>query len=183
MENIRLPHTGRGNGTVPVSHAPNSTATVVEIKGGALSAFYVYGLIDTPDKLEQGRMIVTHNYGGHRTRAVVPRKYTHLIVRRPSHGSLFPRWKLGFRASDSLPELVKSAEGGHPNVLRYAGARTTLRLEVSKGYVALTHRSLKGEGEKELHRSNGPFRGTVELPGSGLVEVDCLVRWSVTLPQ
>ncbi|MET8787347.1 hypothetical protein [Streptomyces sp. NPDC004589] len=181
MEKIRLPHSGRGNGTVPVSHAPNSAATVVEIKSGILSAFYVHGLIDTPDKLEQGQILVTHNYGGHRARAVVPRKYTHLIVKRPSHSSLFPRWKLGFRASDSLPELVKSAEGGHPNVLRYTGARTTSKLEVPKGYVVLTHRSLRGEGAKELHRSNGPFRGTVELPGPGLIEVDCLVQWSVTL--
>ncbi|MFJ6852977.1 hypothetical protein ACIQM3_21030 [Streptomyces sp. NPDC091271] len=183
MEDTQLPHRGRGNGTVPVSHAPKNETTVVEIKGGTLAGFYVYGLINTPDRLEQGRMLVTHNLGGHRVRAIVPREYTHLKVKKMSNGSLFPRWKIGFRAAGSLPELMKIVEGRHPDVLLYTGERTTLKLEVGKGYAGFSHRPLNGGEATPLEGCNGPFRGTVELPGPGLIEVDCLVRWSATLHQ
>lgn len=183
MEDIRLPHSGRGKGTVPVSHAPDGAATIVEIKGGLLSSFHVYGLIDTPGRLERGRMLLspTHAFGVHRVRAVVPGEYTHLKVERGSTGSAFPSWKIGFRDSGSLPGLVTGAEGGHPDVLRYTGERTTLTLEVDKGVAVLTHRSPGGGEGTVLRRCDGPFRGAVEVPGPGLLEVNCLARWSVAL--
>ncbi|WP_405795631.1 hypothetical protein [Streptomyces sp. NBC_01506] len=181
MEEIRLPHSGWGKGTVPVSHAPDHGVTVVEIKGGVLSPCYVYGLIDTPDRLEQGDMLVTTNFGGHRARGVVPREYTHLSVKGGMSTNL-PRWRVGFRTADSLSELVESAEGRHPDVVPYNGARTTVRLEVGNGHADITHRPLNGGGETLLHLGQGPFRGTIELPGPGLIDVDCLVRWSITVP-
>ncbi|MFD4630184.1 hypothetical protein ACFVYR_20345 [Streptomyces sp. NPDC058284] len=49
------------------------------------------------------------------------------------------------------------------------------------GYIHIKHRSPGGEGEEQLHRSSGPFRGTFQLPGPGLIVVDCLVRWPVTV--
>ncbi|MEW2391037.1 hypothetical protein AB0933_22035 [Streptomyces venezuelae] len=76
---------------------------------------------------------------------------------------------------------MKSAEGRHPDVLQYTCGRRTARLEVDNGYVDIKHRSPSGEGEEELHHSSGPFRGAFQLPGPGLIVVDCLVRWSITL--
>ncbi|MEU1147205.1 hypothetical protein ACFYO9_04920 [Streptomyces sp. NPDC005863] len=181
MEKIRLPHWGLGNGKIPVSHAPSGLATVVEMKSGVLSSLYVYGVIDTPEQLEKGDMLLTHNTGSrHRARALVPREYTHLAVDKSKVGS-FPRWRLGFRSSDSLSTLKKNAEGRHPDVLQYTGGRGTAKLDVGDGYVYIKHRSPGGEVETELHRSSGPFRGTFQLPGPGLIVVNCLVRWSVTL--
>ncbi|MEV8320924.1 hypothetical protein AB0Q95_42910 [Streptomyces sp. NPDC059900] len=180
MDDIGLPHSGWGTGTVPVEHGPNGDVTLLESRSGFFSAFQLYGVIDTPDKLEQGGMLLTHSTGGHRARAIVPKQYTHIRVEK-SLLSALTRWKIGFRASDALPKLGKRAEGDHPDVLRYTGGRTTLRLEAGEGYIHLTHRSLTGGQKTELHDASGPLRGTVELPGPGLIEVDCLVPWSVTV--
>lgn len=178
MERMHLPHSGWGNGTVPVSHGASSTATIVEVTGWPLAAFYVYGLIDTPDQLEQGDMLALHHSGGSRSRSVVPRTYTHVKVDKSSVGSL-PRWRLGFRSSDSLPQLVKHAEGRQSDVLRYTGAATAVRLETGEGHVTLTHHPFTGGEAKELHDTPGPYRGIVEVPGPGLIQVRCLVRWSL----
>jgi hypothetical protein len=180
MDEIALRHGGRGNGTVRVSHAPGDAATVMELTGGPLSSLYVYGVIDTPDRLEQGRILATLNYGGRRLRAVVPKQYTHVRLAK-SRNSLFPRWRLGFGGSGSLPELRGRASGSHPDVLRHTGERAALRLEVGAGYAVVTRRSPSGMQDEELHRAMGPFRGTIELPGPGLYEIDCLVEWSAIL--
>ncbi|GAA1932773.1 hypothetical protein GCM10009837_68240 [Streptomyces durmitorensis] len=192
MDEIALPHKGRGDGTVPVLHVPGGTATVLEIKSNFYGALYVYGLVDTPDTLARGDMLCTVNsFSRERARAVIPRQYTHIAVDPGSRKSK-PRWKAGFRSSDTCRGLKETAAGKHPDVLLYEGGGATAVFEVhGKGYARLYHRALPSrrspargtEGKRAELQSvgTGPFRGKVVIPGPGLIEVDCLVPWSLTL--
>ncbi|MFE9219605.1 hypothetical protein ACFYN3_25030 [Streptomyces lavendulae] len=138
-------------------------------------------MIDTPERLEQGSMLAAFSIGSGRARVIVPREYTHLRV-RPGRGGRFPRWKFGFRGSGSLAELGNAAEGKGEDVLRYTGGRTTVRLELKEaGRVTLRLRSFSGGYGAELITCDGPFRGTVDLPGPGLIEVDSRVPWTITV--
>ncbi|MFE7134025.1 hypothetical protein ACFVIM_24520 [Streptomyces sp. NPDC057638] len=181
MNFIDLSHGGWGNSTIPVRHARKGLVTLVEVKGGPLSTFYVYGVIDTPDRLEQGAILYTHNYGRTPGRAVVPREYTHVRIVKPSSGgSVLPRWRLGFGNSGVLPEL-RTASGKRPAVLRHTGPETRIRLETGGGYANVHHHSFDGASVEKVRFGSGPFRGPVELPGPGLIAVDCLVDWTVTV--
>jgi hypothetical protein len=124
MEEIDLPHRGWGKGSVRVDHAPADAATVMEIQGNWLSSYYVYGLVDTPDRLERGRMLCTQNHGRQRLRAVVPRDYTHVTMIGSQRSSGPIRWKVGFRPGDTCAELRGTVRGRHPDVLRYEGPAT-----------------------------------------------------------
>jgi hypothetical protein len=186
MDKIDLPHRGWGDGSVPVDHAPPGTATVMELQGHWLSRYYVYGLVDTPDRLERGGMLCTQNHSRQRLRAVVPRDYTHLKIQkgvgRRSTGINW--WSVGFRSADTCSELRGTVRGRHPDVLRYQGPATAATFEVlGKGYAYLTRFTVDGADKQDLeHVGLGPFRGRVELPaGPILVQVDCLASWSLTV--
>ncbi|GAA2065040.1 hypothetical protein GCM10009801_10040 [Streptomyces albiaxialis] len=140
--------------------------------------------MDTPDHLERGEMLCTVNYGGHPARAVVPRSYTHLAVDKGSvrGGGPFKRWKIGYRSATTCTELKKTATGKHPDVLQYDGPATEAVLNVvGKGYARLVHHGRDGGRSEVTDISLGPFRGRIELPGPGLIEVDCLVDWSLRI--
>ncbi|MCA6091038.1 hypothetical protein LE181_02485 [Streptomyces sp. SCA3-4] len=183
MDKINLPHQGWRRASVPVSHAPDGTATILELQGNVLSSYFVYGLVDTLDRLQQGDMLCTLNNSRQRVRAVVPKAYTHVKLRAPSGGGGgLLRWKLGFRPSTTCAELSDAAHGKHPDVLQYRGPAVKARFEVHKGgYAYLHHRSSDGGKQQLEYVSLGPYRGTVEIPGPGLIEVDCLTAWSLTL--
>ncbi|OLF17030.1 hypothetical protein [Actinophytocola xanthii] len=185
VDMIELPHRGWGRASVPVDHAPPGVATVMEIQGNWLSSYYVYGLVDTPDTLEQGLMLCTQNHSRQRLRAVVPREYTHVKISMGTGKiALLTRWRLGFRPADTCPELLTAAQGRHPDVLLYNGPATAATFEVlGRGYAQLHRFAVDGTGKQELRTVGlGPFRGGVELPpGPILVEVDCLTSWSLTL--
>ncbi|MFE0176867.1 hypothetical protein ACFWZ2_31640 [Streptomyces sp. NPDC059002] len=184
MNKINLPHRGWRRGSVPVSHAPDGEATVVELQGNILSSYFVHGLVDTPDRLRQGDLLCTLNNCGQRVRAIVPKAYTHVKLSAPSGGGGgLLRWELGFRSSTSCAELGDAARGKHPDVLQYRGPAARVRFEVRKeGYAYLHHRSPDGGNRQQLtYVSLGPYRGTVGIPGPGLIEVDCLTAWSLTL--
>ncbi|GLF97182.1 hypothetical protein [Streptomyces yaizuensis] len=181
MDLIDLSHRGWGGSTVPVRHARTGLATLMEVKGGPLSSFYVYGVIDTPDRLERGALLFTQTYGGTPGRTVVPRKYTHVRIVKPvSGGSVLPRWRLGFGNSATLPEL-RTASGKRPAVLRHTGPETRIRLETGEGYANVDHLAFDGGNARRVRFGPGPFRGPVSLPGPGLIMIDCLVDWTITL--
>ncbi|WP_327356955.1 hypothetical protein [Streptomyces sp. NBC_01304] len=182
MDDISLPHKGWGKGSVRVAHAPVGTATVLEIQGSRLSNYYVYGLVETATSLEQGGMLASVCFSGERLRAVVPREYTHVKISPPSNSAGIVRWKLGFRPGDGIRELTGEdpVRGSHPDVLRWSGGPAELALEVGKGYARVHHCALSGARREEVrYVGEGPFRGTLKVPGPGLIEVDCLVAWSL----
>ncbi|MGX2992939.1 hypothetical protein JNUCC64_01370 [Streptomyces sp. JNUCC 64] len=112
---------------------------------------------------------------------VVPGEYTHVTVEKPVGKSVLPRWRLGFGGSGELPALTATAAGKRPGVLRYTGDGTSLTLEAGGGQVVVRHYGPGGGGRREIRRASGPFRDTLEVPGPGLIEVDCAVPWSVTV--
>ncbi|MFJ7417357.1 hypothetical protein ACIQXD_01940 [Streptomyces uncialis] len=179
MNGIELMHSGWGKGSVRVTHAPAGVATVLEFRGGLMSTFQVHGLIDTPDQLEHGRELINYCWGTGNARALVPKEYTHVATGQP--GGLSPRWKFGFGTGDSLAELSATASGRYPDALRYTGPPARVRLEVEKAHAKVEHSSISGEHRTRLHLSSGPFRGTLALPGPGIIEVACLAKWSLTV--
>ncbi|MFD4828424.1 hypothetical protein ACFWPV_00970 [Streptomyces uncialis] len=179
MNGIELIHSGWGKGSVRVTHAPAGLATVLEFRGGLLSALQVNGLTDTPDRLERGRELINYCWGNGSARALVPKEYTHVATGKP--GGLSPRWKLGFGTGDSLAELSATASGRFPDALRYTGPPARVRLEVEKAHATVAHSSISGEHRSQLHVSSSPFRGTLALPGPGIIEVACLAKWSLTV--
>ncbi|MER6817864.1 hypothetical protein ABT299_52235 [Spirillospora sp. NPDC000708] len=82
MNKVDLPHSGWGNGTVPVEHAPGDDGTVLEIQGNRLGGYNVYGLVDTPEHLEQGDRLCAVHFTGGRVRSIVPRRYTHVKIEK-----------------------------------------------------------------------------------------------------
>ncbi|MBD2899912.1 hypothetical protein amrb99_89090 [Actinomadura sp. RB99] len=185
MNKIDLPHSGWGNGTVPVEHAPGDDGTVLEIQGNRLGGYNVYGLVDTPEHLEQGDRLCAVHFTGGRVRSIVPRRYTHVKIEKNSRSAGIVWWKVGFRSADTCPELGDTIRGSCPDVVQYRGPAAKALLEVGKGYANLYRSGMSGKGRRELKRvSDGPFRGAVELPqGPVLLSIDCLVSWSLTVPS
>ncbi|MFF0526727.1 hypothetical protein ACFYTC_49275 [Actinomadura nitritigenes] len=185
MNKIDLPHSGWGNGTVPVEHAPGDDGTVLEIQGNRLGGYNVYGLVDTPAHLEQGDRLCAVHFTGGRVRSIVPRRYTHVKIEKNSRSAGIVWWKVGFCSADTCPELRDTIRGSCPDVVQYRGPAAKALLEVGKGYANLYRSGMSGKGRRELKRvSDGPFRGAVELPqGPVLLSIDCLVSWSLTVPS
>jgi hypothetical protein len=181
-----LPFHGWRKRGIPVTHAPEGQATIAEMKCPLYGSLYAYGLIDTPDRLERGRMLGSGGHTRARFRFLVPREYTHLQVENGFRDGYFFRWKAGFLTSEDCRELAGTVTGGHPDVLRYHGPVATALLEVGSGYAHLHHTRLDGApGNRpdQIHDvSGGPFRGRVEIPGPGLILIDTLVPWKLTLP-
>lgn len=70
-------------------------------------------------------------------------------------------------------------------MLAYPGPETTVTLELlkRKGDASLLLFGMKGSKPKRLkYIATGPFRGPVRLPGPGLLQIDCLGPWSLTVP-
>jgi hypothetical protein len=170
---------------VPVPQAPNSVATVVEIKGFLLFGD-VRGVIDTSSRLEQGDDLCSVDIlNRHRVRGVVPPGYTHVKVvpmtsSRSRNGLHW--WRLGFRTADTCAEFTGTLGGKHDDVFQYPGPAVSCHLEVGdKGYVAIEHYSFDGTRRDILTHASGAYRGRFELPGPGLVQVRCSGTWSATV--
>ncbi|ALG12363.1 hypothetical protein [Kibdelosporangium phytohabitans] len=184
MDKIDLPYRGWGNGVVPVNRPSSEVSAVLEIQGNWMSGYSVHGLIDTPDRLEQGDMLCSQNFSSRRVRAVVPPEYTHVKISKGTRSNGIARWVIGFRPADTCQELRGTVRGSHPDVVYYQGPRTSVTFEVSsEGYAHLYRFAVDGTGRDDLHYvSLGPFRGRIELSaGPILLQVDCLVPWSLTI--
>lgn len=183
MNEIELPFRGWAKGTVPVMHAPDGDATVLELRC-PLGNLKVYGLVDTPDHLERGEELCGIMLGRQRIRGIVPRKYTHVQIVPSIRSPGFVWWRLGYRPASSLPELQGSVSGGHSDVLRYSGPPATVLLEVPRGFAHLTHHPSKGHHQTSLEFANAPFRGQIKIPGPGLIAVYAAgSSWTLTLPE
>lgn len=172
-----LPFRGWGKGSVPVLHALEGQSTIAEARLPLLGTAYVYGLVDTPERLERGHILGT-GLLWNRFRFLVPKEYTHLRMEADI------RWKVGFPTSDDCRVPVGTVTGRHPDVLLHRGPAVTALLEVGSGYAKVHH--TRPDAPEDQHReiahvSRGPFRGRVEIPGPGLILVDTLVRWKLTV--
>ncbi|GAA0953266.1 hypothetical protein [Actinocorallia libanotica] len=180
-----LPFRGWRKGRIPVTHAPEGQATIAEMKGRLLGSLDVHGLVDTPERLERGGWVGSGSYIRGRFRFLVPKEYTHLLVENSSNELPFFRWKAGFLTSEDCRELTGTVTGGCPDVLRHHGPATTALLEVGSGYAHVRHTRPDAAPEDRHHDiinfSKGPFRGRVEIPGPGLILIDTLVRWKLTV--
>jgi hypothetical protein len=184
MAEIKLPYRGLGRGTVPVPQVPDGTAVVVEVKGFLLAGD-VRGVIDTPDRLEQGDVLCgVHLPSRQRVRGIVPLSYTHVRV-EPAYLSRSRNgihwWRLGFRAANTCLELAGTMGGRHDDVFRYLGPVATCRLAVSDGYLRLEYHSMDGTRRESLVSVEGPYRGQFKIPGPGLIQARCRTSWSATV--
>jgi hypothetical protein len=184
---IKLPHRGLGRGTVAVPRAVGGTALVVEIKGFLLFGD-VRGVIDTPDRLEQGRDLcsvwITNRQP---VRGIVPPQYTHVRVEpttSPRSRNGLHWWRLGFRPADTCARFAGEVGGKHDDVFQYHGQPTSCRLQVADGALYITHSSFDGRRQESLMMAKGPYRGRFDLPGPGLIQIKTDTTWSATVePQ
>lgn len=162
-----------------------------------MASVFVDGLIDTPERLESrpgigdigsgsGRYIVAGDtrYDPDQDKEVhVP--YTHVQVRSRIYGSdssgSFPGgWKARFLQVEEIPELLSSVSGGEDEVIRYQGPPIDAVLNFGIHYGSLEFLGSDDVKIDALWSGSAPFRGTVRIPGPGLLQVRGH-DWSVTL--
>jgi hypothetical protein len=180
---VALSHTAWGHDTVQVSHAPDGIATIVEFQGNRISTLFTFGVIDTAERLEQGDLLCRQSRNRHIIRAVVPKKYSHLRVNSPKK-EVAGRWQMGFSTGAACRPLEGLVTGEGSDVLAYTGSETTVTLELlkKKGDTKLLLFGTKGSKPKQLkYIPTGQFRGPIKLPGPGLLQVDTLGPWSLTV--
>ncbi|MEU1025975.1 hypothetical protein ABZ366_28635 [Streptomyces sp. NPDC005904] len=127
-------------------------------------------------------------WGKDRAHLVIPAKYHRLAI---SDGVHRPgRWHISLGELSDAPPLAPENAGNTSRVYAHHGEKTEADVDF-EGHGSVWFYDFQGRGERKLIEHTGKFRGTIVIPGPGLVAVGgghggalrwgSLPPWKVTL--
>ncbi len=167
---------------IPVPRIPGA-APITEVRCTPYGDFFIRGVIDTPTCFERGPILCWPQWARF-VRVVVPKQYTHVELQPASRSSSFPtRCRARFADPRECDELLTSASGQNWDVLRYQGPPATAVLEFKggPGHSNVEHFSFDGTRSTMLANKHSPFRGTIQIPGPGLIQINQEGPWHLEL--
>ncbi len=159
--------------------------TVMDFRGGWFtSQYHLHALDRGPDHESLGPCLATI-MGLGPNRFVLPPRYRSFRIRRFStrgnsvtHGP----WHLRVLRLDELTQLGGEVTGKHWDLLNYSGGAARLGFEWTSGDGGeLAFRTLTNSGQEQRLTEGQALRGTVTLPGEGLLQIRGHGRWRLTL--
>ncbi|MDX6744373.1 hypothetical protein [Actinocorallia sp. A-T 12471] len=179
-EKVKYPFRGWRTTVLEVPRYPNA-ATIIELRSGFLGYVRTTGIVDTAERYQRGNIIGFFHSGT--ARYVVDPEYTHVEVEASVRSGSSPaRWRARFLPSGELKELTGPVSGEQADVVVYRGDPMTATLELHEKNKScwVNQRGFDGRWTAQLLETAAPFRGSIEIPGPGLLEIESRGPWSLT---
>ncbi|WP_150184969.1 hypothetical protein [Streptomyces venezuelae] len=124
---------------------------------------------------------------GDTTHLMIPGQYERLVVKGASSDRKTGRWSLECKSLSELPELSSENSAGASRMFLVRGGAQRADVEFA-GAGSVRHFDLEGGKEQELACNTGSFRGTITIPGEGVVAISQpfggwgpMQKWKLTL--
>ncbi|MET8687705.1 hypothetical protein ABZV77_26180 [Streptomyces sp. NPDC004732] len=118
---------------------------------------------------------------------MIPEQYGRLVVKGASSDRKTGRWSLECKSFSELPEFSPENSASASRMFLVRGGARSADVEFA-GPGSVRHFDLEGGKEQELVSNTGSFRGTVTVPGEGVVAISPpfgewgpMQKWKLTL--
>ncbi|GAA3789522.1 hypothetical protein GCM10022206_31850 [Streptomyces chiangmaiensis] len=155
---------------------------LLEFKGGLTTSFKVHALYRSTTRKLLGEELL-YSYGPRVRRVLLPAQYNRVEIRRvkPSRtsGTGFSRWRLRTLNAADLPRLADTLSGKHETLVYFDGHTRVSFAWLGDTEYGELHFTPEAGGEAEQLTRHDQIRGTVTVPGDGLLAVRRSDKWTL----